>query len=283
MIRNPEHFTLKTTPEASATICEYLATNCPLSKVKIKDALLKGAVTLKRKKQKYRRIRKATFKIFPGDIIEFHYSRKIIEEKPLVPTLLFNNSIYSVWYKPPGLLSQGTEYGDHCSLERIAKKILQSAKYTAAIHRLDREVGGVVCLAQNQSTAARLSQLFSDSKVAKRYIGIVEGKLGENGQVLEIKKDIDGKRAKTIVTVQKCALDWTMLDIDLHTGRKHQIRKHLSGIGHPLIGDGRYGSKEGRTDIKLLAYALEFCCPQSGEMMRFSVPQEHFDTFKRFP
>jgi len=123
-------------------VCEFLAAHCSLSKVKIKDALQKGAVFLKRPELKQRRIRKATYKLKPGDIVEFNYDAVVLRRCPPEPTLIFNNSNYSIWYKPPGLLTQGSKYGDHCSLLRIAEKYFKPVKYSTIIHRLDREVGG---------------------------------------------------------------------------------------------------------------------------------------------
>jgi len=104
--------------------------------------------------------------------------------------------------------------------------------------------------------------------------------LGEKGETIQIDRDIDGKKAKTTIVVQEFTGNRTTLDIELHTGRKHQIRKHLSMIDYPLIGDSRYGGMKCVSGIKLLAYNLGFTCPHSKEAVVFSVPQSLLKQFK---
>lgn len=275
-----DQISLRLKLNSSAPVCEFLAAHCSLSKVKIKDALQKGAVFLKLPQQKQRRIRKATFNLKPVDMVEFNYNAVVLQQSPPEPTLIFNNSNYSIWYKPPGLLTQGSKYGDHCSLLRIAEKYFKPAKYATIIHRLDREVGGLVCIAHRKRTAALLSHLFSTYQVEKRYLGFVEGGLGEKGATIQIDRDIDGKKTKTTIEVQEYTENRTMLEIVLHTGRKHQIRKHLSMIDYPLIGDRRYGGMGCVSGIKLLAYKLGFTRPHSKEAVVFSVPQSLLYQFK---
>ncbi len=281
MLHSEDRFRLSLKVTVSKPICEYLAENCALSKIKVKDALHKGAVTLQRGGRKQRRIRRATYTLLPGDWIQFHYDRHILEKKPPDPTLLYDKNQYSIWHKPAGLLSQGSKYGDHCSLQRLVEKFFLQKKFIALIHRLDREVGGLVCVAHDKKTAGKLSQLFSKNQVEKKYLGYVEGQVAEIGQMILIENDIDGKSATTLIKVLESTRESTKLEIELHTGRKHQIRRHLSEIGHPIIGDYRYGGKRNISGIKLLAYRLGFGCPICKEQVEFLLPQQLIDRFTR--
>ncbi len=279
MLHSEDRFRLSLKVSNSKPICEFLAENCALSKIKIKDALQKGAVTLKRGGRKQIRIRRATYTLLAGDRIQFHYDQHVLEKKPPKPTLLHNKNHYSIWYKPAGLLSQGSKYGDHCSLQRIVEKFFQQKKFITLVHRLDREVSGIVCVAHNKKTAAKLSELFSTNEVEKRYLGYVEGQVAETGKTIHIENDIDGKSAITILKVLESTREISKLEIELHTGRKHQIRRHLSKIGHPIIGDYRYGGKRNTSGIKLLAYKLGFSCPIDKQQVEYILLQEQIDRF----
>ena len=84
---------------------------------------------------------------------------------------------------------------------------------------------------------------------------------------------LDGKAARTLVTVREIVGGgvYSVLDILLETGRNHQIRRHLSMLGHPLVGDGRYGRAESGTGLQLCAWFLGFTCPFTGEKRSYAV------------
>lgn len=252
---------------SESIIVDCLSDETALSKSVIKDCLNKGCVWLKKRKSKERRVRKAKYTVHPGELVSLYYDEEILQRSSPIPEQITSDPRYSVWYKPAGMLSQGTRYGDHCSLLRVVEKQCGS---TFLIHRLDREAEGLVLLAHSSSAAGKLSHLFAHGHVEKRYRATVDGILGSPGQVLSIKAPLDGKRAHTDITVTSIdrANNRTAVDILLHTGRYHQIRRHLSSKGFPLVGDYRYGRGRGKA-LQLRAYSLAFTCPFTGEKLRF--------------
>jgi tRNA pseudouridine32 synthase / 23S rRNA pseudouridine746 synthase len=253
--------------------CDLLSSSTGLAKVRIKEAMTKGAVWLKRPGQKEQRIRKATSPLLPGDQVELYYDPKVLSLAPPTPRLIAEEKHYSVWYKPANLLTQGTRYGDHCSLIRCAEKFFKYRKDIRLVHRLDREAFGLVLLAHTRQGAAALSDLFRKGEIEKRYRAEVHGKIGSKGETMTLSSPLDGKEAITIITVTAHSpeSDSSSIDILLRTGRFHQIRRHLSLTGHPIIGDPRYGIKGiiSNSPLQLCAYSLQFTCPFTGKIIRY--------------
>jgi tRNA pseudouridine32 synthase/23S rRNA pseudouridine746 synthase len=180
---------------------------------------------------------------------------------------------WSAWVKPAGLLTQGTPFGDHASLLRLVEKALDRPAFP--VHRLDREVEGLVLVAHDERAAAALSELFRTGKVVKRYraevLGDVASALGREGVV---ETPLDGKDARTSWRVVACDAERgaTTLDVTIETGRQHQIRRHLESIGHPVMGDPRYGAgNKNRDGMRLAAVFLAFEEPFTGEAIELAL------------
>lgn len=252
------HFTV--TREGLAVDLIHTATL--LSKTAIKDCLIKGGIWRKRQSQKELRIRKAKLILQPQDKVSVYYDDGILQLPVPAPQCLFTCKQYSIWNKPAGLLSQGTRYGDHCSLMRFAEKD-GGVTTPYLVHRLDREASGLVLLAHSSQSAAKFSELFREGRIEKRYLAIARGIVASVGETFRLDEPLDGKTAATTVTVVKhdLLLQQSGLEILLHTGRYHQIRRHLSTMGHPLVGDVRYGGGKNQEGLQLTAYSLSFLCP----------------------
>jgi tRNA pseudouridine32 synthase/23S rRNA pseudouridine746 synthase len=253
------------------TAISALATCCPLSKLKLKDAMQKGAVWLKRGRSS-KRLRRATTLLQAGDVLALHYDADLLEREAPAPQLVADEGHYSVWDKPAGLLAQGTLEGDHCSLLRLAER--QLGRETLLVHRLDREASGLMLVAHSPRAAALLSALFAreGGPLTKLYRVEVRGALPARGS---IEAPLDGKSALTRYTrlAHDATLDCSLADVELVTGRKHQIRRHFAGFGCPVLGDPRYGS--GNRDprgLQLRAVRLRFECPLSRRHLDYQLP-----------
>lgn len=235
---------------------DWLAENTPLSRMQLKKALAAGAVWLQTGKHQ-ERFRRATREVPANSTLHVHYDAAILARVPPPPRLVADEKQYSVWFKPAGLLSQGTQQGDHCSLLRLAEQQLN--RKTFLVHRLDREASGLMLVAHTERAAAALSSLFQNHKIQKYYRATVQGQLQLPSLPFCIDADIDGKHAVSWInnTRYDPASNTTALDIRIDTGRKHQIRRHLAGIGHPVVGDPRYSSSD--TGAAKGVLALEAC------------------------
>jgi len=251
-------------PNDPATVCNFLNEYTALSKSQVKDAMAKGAVWLKKQKGKQNRIRRATAGLRPGDTLSIYYDKALLSKSPPRPERISDRGRYSVWLKPPGLMSQGTKYGDHCSLLRQAALYFKSKRKVYPIHRLDREAAGLVVLAHDKAAAGRLSRLFQKQQIIKRYTARVLGNLNATLPGNKIDLALDGKSALTEVTVDHYdpKTGTSRVSLVIRTGRKHQIRRHFEMIGHPIMGDPRYGKgNKNKEGMQLAATALEFECP----------------------
>jgi tRNA pseudouridine32 synthase / 23S rRNA pseudouridine746 synthase len=254
--------------------CDFLASRTGLSKSRVKDAMNKGAVRLRRNRGGFRRLRKAKAELKTGDRIEFYYDEKVLSLKPPEAVCLDDRIHYSIWYKPRGLLAQGTAFGDHCSLARQGELFFPSRR-VFLIHRLDREADGLMLLAHSSVAAQRLSELFRKGSIVKKYRATVLGSMKQGGCKGTIDMPLDGKEALTKLDVESFdpESDTSVVSLSIKTGRLHQIRRHLEMIGHPVMGDPRYGKGNKNPEgLRLSAVSLHFFCPFQQKEVEFNMP-----------
>jgi len=247
-----------------------------LSKQRIKSAMTKGAVWVTRGRNT-KRLRRAKRALRTGDEVHLYYDAKILAEIPAEPTLIADVGGYSVWHKPYGLRSQGSKWGDHCTVVRWAERHLQPECPAFTVHRLDRAANGLILVAHSKSVAAALSALFRDRKIEKRYRALVAGDFSSRPNPLRVDQPIDEKEAVSDFSLQEVIADGhqSVVDVRIETGRKHQVRRHLAGLGHPVIGDRLYGAgEEDGVDLQLTAYLLAFHCPVNDEPIEYRLPVE---------
>jgi tRNA pseudouridine32 synthase / 23S rRNA pseudouridine746 synthase len=271
----PQKFELTVTkPEQTAL--DLLAEGTGLSKQRIKDAMNKGAVwwTLKGKTL---RMRRATKVLTKGSKIQFFYDEQVLARKPETPTLIYDANRYSIWFKPAGMLAQGSQWGDHCSILRWVEVNGQynpaSKRECYLVHRLDADAQGLMIIAHDNQSAAKLSLLFQGRDIKKYYQAwVVDNcEIPETG--LTLTYELDGKSAITHLKKIGFVRNKTLVDVHIETGRKHQIRRHLANIGHPITGDKLYGTKS-TSGLELLAYRLEFVCPFAQQELVIELPKE---------
>ena len=244
-----------------------------LSKGRIKSAMSKGAVWLTRGKTT-QRLGRATRKLQSGDELHLYYDESVLAEVPAAPELIADAGDYSVWNKPYGLRSQGSKWGDHCTVTRWAEQHLQPERSAFVVHRLDRAASGLILVAHAKRTAAALSEIFKRRKIEKRYQAWVAGDFSEQPDPLRVDEALDGKSAISEFSFVQIDAGRSLLDVRIATGRKHQIRRHLAGLGYPVIGDRLYGTGEqDGVDLQLTAYLLAFRCPVAGEKVEYRLPE----------
>ncbi|MBN8444047.1 MAG: RluA family pseudouridine synthase [Gammaproteobacteria bacterium] len=251
-----------------------------LSKGRLKDAMNKGALSVQKGKQ-HRRMRRAQAIVQPGEILHLNYDDDLLNRSCAPAELIADEEQYSVWFKPPGMLSQGNEWGDHLALLRHVELHFAQKRQVFLVHRLDREASGLVVIAHSKTAAAALSLLMQNQQMHKTYHVQVRGQfsaaLKARGQV---DLPIDGKPScsQFHILTESTEPSRTWLEVTLITGRKHQIRRHFAAVGHPVMGDPQYGNhNQDPAGLGLQAVTLAFSLP--GKPKRQYQLPEHLRRF----
>jgi len=209
--------------------------------------------------------------------------------------ILYEDRDIIVIDKSSGLLSVKAPYEAektaHHLLENYVKKGNPKAKIKLfVVHRLDRETSGVLIFAKNLEIREKFAKQWKN--VEKKYIALVYGNLTEKSGIIEsylaegddykvqsVKNPEEGKFARTKYKVIKESKNYSLLEIDLLTGKKNQIRVHLSEIGHPIVGDKKY-RKNAKGRLALHAFSIRFKHPFNNEEMTFETKiPEYFLTY----
>jgi len=256
------------------------------SKSAIKKAIKRGFLTIDGKAAETGRW------IIPGMKIEL-FADEQVPPKPYITQLkiVYEDDSIIVIHKPGGLVSSGNQFKTavnavfHHAKISTAKDKLSWAK---PVHRLDSATNGILLFAKTGKALFRLQQQFVNKTVKKRYIAVVQGKIKENGS---IDLQIDNKNAVTLYRRIDCVAslqnEWlSLIELFPETGRTHQLRIHLSEIGHPIVGDTLYGVKGDILKHKglfLCAEQLEILHPELNRPMTFktTVPSKFSTLLKR--
>jgi tRNA pseudouridine32 synthase/23S rRNA pseudouridine746 synthase/23S rRNA pseudouridine1911/1915/1917 synthase len=200
--------------------------------------------------------------------------------------ILYEDSDILVAVKPPGLLTMGTERDKTRTLYAmltayVRRGYSKSPKRIFIVHRLDRDTSGIVIFAKSMEAKLRLQGQWEETE--KKYIAVVHGRcekkeatistyLAENKAhvVYSTTDSTKGKLSHTAYRVLKDTKEFSLLEVNLLTGRKHQIRVHLAEIGHPVMGDEKYGEREKAYNrLALHAKSISFTHPISGTRLTF--------------
>lgn len=219
---------------------------------------------------------------------------------PKVFPVVFEDDGLLVIDKPPGVAVHGGSGVSHGVIESL-RAAHPGIAFLELVHRLDRDTSGLLMLAKRRQTLVALHELMRAGQVRKHYVALVEGRVLNDRQHIKlgltkwttisgerrVKVDPEGQVAHTVVSCLDRLSQYSLLDAELRTGRTHQIRVHLAAIGHPIVGDDKYGVDETRDLFKrnqlarmfLHARSLSFIHPATGEALTMEAPMP--DIFER--
>lgn len=215
--------------------------------------------------------------------------------------VIYEDNHIMIVEKIPNIPSQADKTGDIDMLTLVKKYLKEKYNkpgnvYLGLVHRLDRPVGGIMVFAKTSKAAARLSNQVRERILKKKYLAVVDGKIEKQTGILEdyLYKDERHNISKVVKKEKKNAKlakldyevikynevkDLSLVKVNLHTGRHHQIRVQLSHFGHSIFGDQKYGTRGKGKQIALWAYELTIEHPISKEKMTFQDLPEPIGTW----
>ena len=277
----------------STRIDSYLAEIMPdFSRSKIQTLIKSGKILVNTLQKK------PSYELKAGDIITGELENDIIKIEPenIPLEIVWEDENMAVVNKPSGMLTHPTtletsktlvnallyKYGENLS-------DINGEFRRGIVHRLDRNTSGLIMTAKNNKTHEYLAEQIKERRFSKKYIAVAKGVIEQDKFIInspigrnpkqphKMEVNKDGKESITGVKVLERFKDASLVELDLITGRTHQIRVHLSSIGHPVYNDTLYGF--GKIKIKteeqvLEAYKLEFTKPFSNEVIKLEIPPD---------
>ena len=245
-----------------------------LPPARLKQFARNGSVWLASKGKKPQRLRKLKTKISEGDTVWLYYNEAILKESFSDATLVRDLQDYSIWFKPRGMFSQPSKWSDANSISRNVSVQLQRPTYL--VHRLDRMTSGLIIVCHKKSLVKNFTQLFTEHAINKTYRALVNGSFTQ--PTMRIEQPLDDKPALSNISVEQTFSNekYTLVAVNISSGRKHQIRRHLSGIGNPIVGDRFYGNAETIHDLQLYAVELAFSCPVTKQLISVQLADSYY-------
>jgi len=229
-------------------------------KIKVNNLIVKSAYKLKYKDKIY--------------LYNFNPETTFLNKKKYVPTkkdiyssesfIIENNENFVVINKPPGLPVQGGTKSNKNLVDNLSNSEVFKNSKPYIVHRIDKDTSGILIIAKTRKFAQLLTSLFRIRKIYKTYLAICYGSLEKNsGELINDLTRYEGKKkiienAKTIYNVIDKNNFCSLISLNPITGRKHQIRKQLSMIGNPVLGDNKYNFETKGKKLMLHAYSIKF-------------------------
>jgi 23S rRNA pseudouridine1911/1915/1917 synthase len=303
-VSEPQHLEITVADaDAGLRLDRIVAKHCPqLSRTRVQELIAGGLVRLNGKTAK------DSHKVHAGDTIEVVPQPRpaLRAEAEAIPLdILYEDEDVIAINKPAGMTVHAGAGNSHGTLVNAllgrGQCLSQSGDTLrpGIVHRLDKETSGVLLAAKNDFAHARLAEAFRERSIQKIYVALVQGALKEERGRIELAIARDPNR-RTRMTAKRTALlhnareartDWqvlaridstTLLEVQLHTGRTHQIRVHFSALRHPVVGDTLYGAAGqlhiGRTTLPSLgrnflhAAKIAFAQPRTGQPIHLTAP-----------
>jgi 23S rRNA pseudouridine1911/1915/1917 synthase len=231
----------------------------------------------------------ATF-INGGECITLSIAEDVSIKKRLIFQLdvLFEDDYLAVIHKPAGILVSGNNFNTiaNALTQNIKRSHLFDGTKPQPVHRLDFATTGLLLIGKTKRSIIALNKLFENRAIKKTYYAVTIGDMKDHG---EITSEVDGKTSKSNYTLCKSVSSkrfgkLNLIQLEPLTGRRHQLRKHLSDIGNPILGDKDYGREPlilSRKGLYLHAYSLKFRHPFTNEALyiKDELPQRFKNIF----
>lgn len=226
----------------------------------------------------------------PGAVVEINHTRPFAVFKHPRMKLVYEDEDIIVVNKGYGLLSMGTDTGKNAetaySILRDYVKKQHPGNKIFIVHRLDRDTSGLMMFARSQEAKVAMQHNWNNMVLERNYLAVLEGVMEEDSGVIRSSLDENsqfevytthqkgkGKLAVTHYKVLDRGNGYTLVQFSLDTGRKNQIRVHAADLGHPIVGDRKYGAKASPIHrLALHARSLKFAHPVTRKLMEFSLP-----------
>lgn len=224
----------------------------------------------------------------PGDIVEINYGKRLIDFRHPMLKIVWEDDHLIVIDKKHGLLSMATDKIKERTAYHLLSNYVKKCDPTNRIfilHRLDRDTSGLMMFAKDRLTQNTMQEHWNDVITQRTYVAVVEGRpekesdlllsyLAQNaGLKVYVTADGSGQEAITRYKVLKSNSRYSLLELNLETGRKNQIRAQLESIGHPIVGDPKYCARTNPTGrLMLHAQKLCFIHPVTRREMSFETP-----------
>ena len=261
-------------------LLNYLYENLDMPKKRVKQYLTHGSIYVNNSK-----VTQFDYKLLPGMNIVIDTDNKNKKELPF--DIVFEDNHIIVVNKPSGLLTIATDKEKEKTLFHIVREYLVSKDKFARVfivHRLDKDTSGIVVLAKDEKTKNRLQENWNEFVTLREYVAVVHGKLkNKEDKIIQrlkenktnlvyVSKDDDAKEAITNYKVIKETDNYSMVSINIETGRKNQIRVAFATLKNPIVGDKKYGEKDNESRLYLHANRLKMYYPEIKKDILFEIP-----------
>lgn len=260
-----------------------------VSRTLIKALILKGVVSVSGTA-----VLNPHYKVRPQDEVRFSIEEKApleIKAEQIKFDIVYDDSDLAVINKPSGLVVHPAPGNYEHTLVNALKNVFSELSdinpaRPGIVHRLDKETSGLLIIAKNNFSHLGLTKQFTEHTIKKEYIAIVKGIMEFDEGVVEApisrhlykRKNMavsftqKAKEAKTYYRTLKRFKDFSLIELHPFTGRTHQLRVHLDFIGHPILGDEKYGKNNKFSRLALHAKRLIFTHPRTGKIIDLTAP-----------
>ncbi len=270
--------------------------NLGLSRTSIQELILKNKISVNGSSDI-----KPHYKVKAADKIKVSLEDKIktsLQPEDIPLEVVYEDKDLAIINKPVGLVVHPAPGNrEHTLVNALLLRFKDlsdiNPQRPGIVHRLDKDTSGILVIAKNNSSHLKLAEQFADHSIKRKYVALVAGRMEFDENVIEapigrhvIKREnmtVDfsdkSRYAKTYYRTLKRFGDYSLLQLEPFTGRTHQLRVHLAFVGHPILGDKKYGKSNNFSRLALHAQSLGFIHPSSGKFVEFnsSLPQEFLD------